>query len=234
MNNDPFDKELTKLYQQRKSQTVAPDIHLAPLTRKKRHSIISLLSIFTIGGAASFGIMAIISHFAKAPDEYKQVFISQHQIDVVEEHIKNNEKEPIAIKPTLPPLPKSPTPASEIASIHPAKHSTQVKHINNIELNAVPIISLPTFKEPKLSITPIYKEMPKMSQQALYEQHSGAIRLRYQIDAQGNVSNIVIIKSEVNRELQRAARKALAKWKYKPSDNIKSHYEIIFDFNPKK
>ena len=74
--------------------------------------------------------------------------------------------------------------------------------------------------------------MPKYSHQALQAQQYGTIRLRYEIDATGSVKNIKIVNSEVSRELQRSAKQALAKWKYKQSTNVQRSYEIIFEFNP--
>ncbi len=74
MKDEQFDKELSELYQQRKSKIIAPNITLSSPSTKRNYSVIKLLSIFTVGGIASFGIMAVMSYFAKNPEEQEQMF----------------------------------------------------------------------------------------------------------------------------------------------------------------
>jgi len=93
---------------------------------------------------------------------------------------------------------------------------------------------LPQINEPILSIKPVYKVMPKYPVHAQQKKHSGTIRFRYEIDSSGNVKNINIVNSDVSRELQKSARRALLKWKYNPIDKFLDSYEIIFEFNALK
>jgi len=234
MNDEQFDKELSGLYQQRKSQIVAPSITLSSPSTNRNYSVVKLLSIFTMGGIASFGIMAIISHFAKSPADHKQMFTKQHQVNIVEDAPKVIDDKVIVIKPKLPPKPNTPVLASELDLLAPVKNDVQASDVENIELNKVQIVKLPHLKEPNFLIKPVYTVMPKYSHKTLQERQSGAIRLRYEIDGTGSVKNIEVVNSEVSRELQRSAKKALAKWKYKPTDNVQSSYEIIFEFNQNK
>ncbi|GLX78271.1 hypothetical protein tinsulaeT_16110 [Thalassotalea insulae] len=234
MNNEPFDKELSALYQQRKSHIVAPNITLAESSNNKKYSLIKLLSIFTLGGVASFGIMAIMTHFAKSPEPQQPMLTSSHQVKIAEAPPKPVDDEVIVIKPELPPKPGTPTIESEIAKLAPAINSAQASNVENIDLNAIQIVKLPHLKEPEFIIKPIYKVMPKFSNNALRAQQSGSIRLRYEIDRLGDVRNIEIINSNVSRALQRSAKKALAQWKYTPGENIKKNYEIIFEFTAEK
>ena len=66
MKHQASDKEIDALYQQRKQQTSAPEINFSSLkkSKKPRYTLIQLLSILFCGGAASFGILAVISHFS--------------------------------------------------------------------------------------------------------------------------------------------------------------------------
>ncbi len=234
MNDEQFDKELSGLYQQRKSQIVAPNINLAASSENKKYSLVKLFSIFMAGGIASFGIMAIITHFAKSPEEQKQTFTTQHQVSIAEEHPRQADDKVIVIKPKLPPKPVTPGVESAVNLLAPIKNDVQTSGVKGIELNPVQVVKLPHLKEPEFLIKPVYKVMPKLSAKALREQKYGAIRLRYKIDGAGNVKNIEVINSEVSRGLQRSAKKALAKWKYQPADNVQRSYEIIFEFNPRK
>lgn len=234
MNDEQFDKELSTLYQQRKSQIVAPNIALASLSNRRKYSAVKLLSIFTMGGIVSFGIMAIITHLAKKPEEQQQMFTSQHQVKILEDIEKVVDEKVIVIKPKLPPKPKTPVLSSDLELLVPVKQEVSTSSVEKVELNAVQIVKLPHFKEPVFLLKPIHKVMPKYSQKTSQEQESGAIRLRYEIDIKGRVNNIEVVSSDVSRELRRSAKKALAKWKYAPNDKIQGHYEIIFEFNPEK
>ena len=234
MNDEQFDKELLELYQQRKSKIIAPNITLSSLSNKKNYSVVKLLSIFTVGGIASFGIMAIMSYFAKNPEEQKQMFSTQHQVNIVEDAPKVVDDKVIVIRPKLPPKPDAPVLAADLDLLAPVKNDVQASSVENIELNTVQIVKLPHLKEPDFLIKPVYTVMPKYSPKTIQERQSGAIKLRYEIDSTGSVRNIEVVNSEVSRELQRSAKKALAKWKYKPTDNVQSSYEIIFEFNLNK
>jgi len=235
MKDEQFDKELSRLYQQRKSQVITPDINLAEPSKIKKYSPFKLLSIFTVGGFASFGIMAIITHFATPSHEQKAIFTnSSHQVNITDVPPEKVDDKVIVIKPKLPPKPETPALVSEMDVLAPVKNEMQTNSIENIDLSAVQIVKLPHLKEPDFLIKPIYKVMPEFSYKAIQNQQSGAIRLRYEIDNTGSVKNIEVVNSEVSRVLQRSAKKALAKWKYKPSDNVQNSYEIIFEFSPRK
>lgn len=232
MKDEQFDKEITELYQQRKSQIVAPNVILTESVTKTKYSVFKLLSIITVGGMASFGIMAIVSHLAKKPEELKQPQLTQHQVSITKIPAKIKNDEIIVPKPKLPSKPENPAVQVKKSLLAPLNSNTHVNDVENFELNnMVQVVNLPQLKEPKLSIEPVYKVMPKYSNKSLRDTQSGAIRLRYEIDESGNVMNIDVVSNGVSRELQRSARKALAKWKYNPEDNVQRHYEIIFEFN---
>lgn len=232
MKDEQFDKEVSDLYQQRKSKLVAPNINLAGAANIKKYSLLKLFSIFTLGGFASFGIMAFITHFAKGPSEHNPKYISpSHQIEIAEEPEKQVDDIIPLIEPKLPPKPELPKLVTDSTILVPVTNEAKVNKVEDIGLHVVQIVKLPHLKEPEFLIKPIYKVMPKFSNKAL-QQKPGSIRLRYEIDSEGKVKNIKVIKSEVSRELQRSAKKALAKWKYAPNQSVQETHEIIFEFNP--
>lgn len=232
MKDEQFDKELSELYQQRKSKLVAPNINLAGASNIKKYSLLKIFSIFTFGGFASFGIMAVITHFAKGPSEHNPIYISpSHQIEIAEAPEKQVADIIPLTEPKLPPKPELPKLVSESNILVPVKSEAKVNKVEDIGLRVVQIVKLPHLKEPEFLIEPIYKVMPKFSNNAL-QQKSGSIRLRYEIDSEGKVKNIEVINSDVSRELQRSAKKALAKWKYAPSQSVEESHEIIFEFTP--
>lgn len=231
MNEDQFDKEISKLYQQRKSQLVAPKITLPEPSVKARYSGFKILSIFTLGGIASFGIMAIVSHFANNPQTVETTVSVNHPIKITDIPTETTTDTAIVLHPELPTKPEVSSVPTKKDLLVPLTNQTPVNNIDNFALNRVKIINLPQLKSPKVSIAPIYKVLPKYSGKALSNAQSGAIRLRYEIDALGNVQNIDVVSNEVSRDLARSAKKALAKWKYNPDDVAQRSYEVIFEFN---
>lgn len=234
MNDEQFDKELATLYQKRKSQIVAPSVSLEGIEAKPRSSIIKLCSVFAIGGLASFGIMALVTHLVEKPVPIMSTNDKNHHVDITEIELARNTEEMVLPKVELPPQPEVAAIVVRNESITPLKNGVKVNKVESIAMNMVQTVTLPQLKEPELTITPTYKVMPKFFPKTLHENQSGSIKLSYQIDESGGVVNIEVVESEVNRVLQRSAKKALAKWQYNPKDNLQSRYEIIFEFNSVK
>ncbi|MFB1000586.1 MAG: hypothetical protein QMC13_10240, partial [Colwellia sp.] len=177
MKHEGSDREIDSLYQQRKQQIVAPEIISSTLKKGKKpqYTIVQLLSILFFGSAASFGILAVISHFSthsKMPHNQTSQ-IALNIVDLKSENITPVDK---VVTIVIPPLvPKKPY----IAPIR-ANHK-QVLGINELP-NALPFsfpidvitVSInPSVKQPALSLVPIYQEQPKYSQKAIRAQQSG-------------------------------------------------------------
>lgn len=153
-----------------------------------------------------------------------------HQVNIEELTVNTKDEEVILPTPKLPSKPEKTIISNQTNLLSPLHESNHVMGVDNLDLNVVKIVNLPLLKDPKLTIEPIYKVMPIYSTKALKDNQSGDIRLRYNIDKLGNVNNIYIVSSTVGRELQRSAKKTLAKWRYNPIDNVQRDYEIIFEF----
>jgi len=230
MSSDNFDNEVSKLYQQRKAQIIVPQIDLKQPSKTRRLSTTALLSIFSAAGIASFGIMAIISHLSNSQVKKAINYNASHQIEVTKIiPIKEVEKT-VSIQQPLPPKPIIKQPKE--TSPPDIKRQVNQSYIapESIGSGQVQIITLPQLKEPKLAVKPVYKVLPKYALNSLQSKRSAKIQLKYKITPAGEVENIIIVKSSVNRKLQLAAKKALAQWQYAPNNNFKESYEIIFEF----
>jgi TonB family protein len=238
MKHEDNDREINALYQQRKQQVQAPEINLTSLqmSKKPRYTIVQLLIILFFGGAASFGILAVISHFSAQPN-MKTNQPSQTKWNVVElEHEEIKPIDEVIVIPIPPLVPPKPSVAPIYSKNEPVHGVKSLPNTLNISLPVdVVIVSIaPTIKQPALSLVPIYQEQPKYSHQAIRAEESGMVKLAYMISPQGNVSNITTVESSVNRELSLSARKALSKWRYLEGEYSEEGYEIIFDFTLEK
>jgi len=234
------DKELAALYQQRKQQIEAPEIHLPSLQKNKRprYSIVQLLSILFFGGAASFGILAVISHFSgqSTIPAYQTLETKLSVVELDYEQVKPNDK---VIAIVIPPLvPKKPyiAPASSKNENVLGVESLPIDSTFSLPVDVVTVSKTPTVKLPQLLLVPIYQEQPKYSNKAVRAKQSGIVKLAYNISPQGKVLNITTVESSQHRELNVSAKKALAKWRYRAGTYNQEGYEIVFDFtlNPKK
>lgn len=234
MSRDNFDKEMSTLYQQRKAQLVAPKISFNTPKKARRLSPLSLLTIFSVGGIASFGIMALISHLSHAPEVTTPLYSINHDIKLVKVTPVEDEKDVMAIPPPLPPKP----------AIKPP-HKTGLLHVNKpinnnfieperIVTAQVQLVTVPLLAEPTLAIKPIYKVMPKYPFNPQQGNKSGMIQLNYQVSSAGAVENITMVKSTLSKKLQLSAKKALAQWQYPAHNNFDGQYEIIFEFKGEK
>lgn len=231
MSHDNFDSELSKLYQKRKAEIIAPKVTFDKPVKRSKLSPFSILAIFSSAGIASFGIIAVISHFATTPIETATSNNKQHNI--ITKTIINVEEESdhsVEVAEQLPPMPPS-----KKASAEPMLLADQQVIINNVEPNhlvktKIQRVTLPQIQRPELAVQPTHKVLPTYSVNSLKSRQAGEVLLKYQIMPDGSVSDIRVLKSTVNRTLQQSAKKALAKWRYTPSDTYKENYEIIFAF----
>lgn len=230
MNPDYIDQEINQLYQQRKNSIRIPAVNVgdASLNRPGKFSITGIVTIFSMGGLVSFGLLAIISHFAHEP--IKPMLTSQvsHQIDLELTDPEKIADKTILVKDVLPPKPahiplKTKPPITVDNSNSP---SAEI----DLNINVAKVVVVPRLTQPEIELTPKYKVMPQYTAKAIIEKQSGAIKLTYQIDTQGKVENIEVLASDVNRELQRSAKQALAKWQFDTNLHSDKRHEIIFEF----
>ncbi|NZA26041.1 energy transducer TonB [Luteimonas sp. SJ-92] len=81
---------------------------------------------------------------------------------------------------------------------------------------------------------PIERVEPDYPVAALRAQEEGTVLLRVQVDAQGNPGDVEIARSSRSRELDRAARDAVRRWRFSPAlengQAVASTVEVPIDF----
>lgn len=229
MNGDNFDKELADLYQQRKTHIVTPNIDFNKVDKKGRFSMVKLLSIFFVAGCASFGIMAIVSHFSTMPTTKNTVVHTVHITDRVDLTSTEIDEKTILTNKPLPPKPAVNSPSAHVR-LEPKNENVAAQvQIDIIDEVIVQDISLPELSQPISKLKPIYKVLPKY---AHADAQQGEVDLSYRVDNLGQVIQIKVLESNVNRNLERSAKKALSKWRYSDDTNVEHELRVRFKFSP--
>ena len=227
---DQFDKDLAALYQQRKAKIDTPEIKLPESQPLKSGSIWRTLSILLAGSLCSFGILAIITHFAKGPNIEVTPQLVKHQVVVIPDmpiNKKNSELKRVA------PLPKEPNlnlPTKNQDRIKPDTATVKAQTDQVLDFTLLTSVDIPQLNKPESDFEPVFKIMPDYPLELLRDSKTGYVKLSYQVNTQGEVININVVESEGDRRLKRAAQRALAKWRYHSNSAPESNFEILFEF----
>lgn len=234
MSADKFDKELSELYQQRKQQTIVPELELSTAANKQQsnqRSPFHMLALLLAGGIASFGIMAMVNYFAKPDvhgslDQYKK-----HSVKIIE--LAPDKIEPNVLPPTppLPPKPEHTAPASTSTLEHTADIIAVEKPNIALEHSINDAINVPNIAQPTSQPAPIHKVMPEYPKSAVFARQSGTVKLAYRINEQGQVVDIISFNERSHRALEKSAKQALAKWQFSPQAHSDKTLEVMFEFN---
>ncbi len=230
MSDKKFDEDISLLYQQRKQEITAPEVNLskAKAVKTKRYSALQIIGIFFFGGAASFGILAFMNHLieqkvTEAESEPKTL------IRLVE--LTEASEDIVIIKPALAGA-KKPS-RIPLRREHPELLDKQTIATNlavDLPFDDVNIIPSKSPVQPILSLVPLNQELaassteqelqaivrvkPKYPMWAERDNIEGWVQLAFDINETGKVENVSVIDSEPKRIFNKAARKALLKWKY--------------------
>lgn len=79
-------------------------------------------------------------------------------------------------------------------------------------------------------LKPIVRISPKHPSKARRDGVSGWVELSFDINTNGEVVNVAVIKSEPERVFDREAKKALKKWKYAPQQEVKTNNKVTIPF----
>ena len=233
MSADSFDKELSGLYQQRKEQIQAPDIVTS--TTKQMYAKRSpwhVVALLLTGGAASFGIMAIVTHFAAPPAHNGAKHDQQHSVRIIElGEVKPQAKALLTVTPELPPQPESLPPKNVENSLAKQEQVVLFKAELPAQKALNPLVKLPKINAKSITINPIHRVMPEYPKSALHEQKSGTVKLQYRISDEGKAVDIASLNKQVDRVLVRSAKKALTQWRYAKENSSSQILEVEFEFN---
>lgn len=234
MQDENDDKRLTALYQKRKKSISAPEITFPQEYAKTRsYQSWEKLIVALLGGCfASFSIFAIISHLSHSnmPPAPKVVTVKQ-KTTIEFEHEDLSDLTTQAVENEIEKIKKT---ALINSTQRPAPHT---KTLSPLKVEA-PIISetlltnelLLQIKQPELKLQITHKVMPTLGKYKNISNSTGIVKLSYQVDLTGQVSNIKIVASSANKRVEKSAINALSQWQYIGVVDNETTMEIIFDF----
>lgn len=204
--------------------------------------VFALFSGVLISIGLFFGMHLMISSDNKQVADNKKipylVYLSDKQDTKIEKKKRVKPKEPEKKEPTkkIKIIKTNITPKiNQNVKVKPLQSSiapkvTDISTISSLSGAQVqaPVVSAPTLYDAK-SLEILRKVNPKYPRRAKIKKQSGSVQLSFLISKSGSVSNIVVLKSNPKDVFEKAAIKAIKKWKFKQS-NEEKNATITFNF----
>lgn len=174
------------------------------------------IAILTVATFVTFALFVAMHHLIKN-DQISVTKATPYSPIVLTYDIK--EKPPTErpkIKPQPEPLPK-PKLIEKVMESEPDTGFDSTLLVSNFAAPVIRNTIKPNFGTGDGDARPIVRVEPKYPTVAARDGIEGWVKLSFSITASGTVNNIQVIDAEPKRMFNQAARRALAKWKYKPN-----------------
>ncbi|TKB03728.1 TonB family protein [Alteromonas portus] len=187
-----------------------------PFAKAPSHKrALSLATIALAGGTVTAGLFVLMAEMIRQD----RVHISEAQPVFFEPIIYEPEDERTITKKPIAPIEQViKTPPQKVVEIDPEPNEGP----GNFEINTqVPNTALNlsinlNSAQGDMQATPQFRVDPTYPPEASRDGIEGWVKLGFTVSASGAVSDIKVLDSEPKRVFDRAARRALKKWKYKP------------------
>ncbi|MEP1554317.1 MAG: energy transducer TonB [Paraglaciecola sp.] len=130
------------------------------------------------------------------------------------------EDEPVITKKKVLPKPKvkpKPEPIPKMVETTPQQNLNPGLYVSSFEGPTINTGISPSLGMDDGMARPIVRVEPKYPPAAARDGKEGWVKLSFSISTQGTVNNIQVVDAEPKRVFNQAAKRALAKWKYKPN-----------------
>ena len=132
-------------------------------------------------------------------------------------------------RPAAPPVQQAAVQPAPTAPVRPAAEAAAPAPAPEPAVAA--LARKPAEPPPRREIIPIRTDEPRLSAVLMREQPHGTVRVLFQIQPDGSVSDANVVSS-TNRSLNRATVDAVKGWKFQPVDEILSvETELVYKFD---
>lgn len=192
------------------------------------------LSTALLASGITFGLFVMMDKLTSIDLDYIEPSKPYPLVDVV----MHEPKKDLTIKKPLKPLPEPKMPPPSLVKLETMPpDDTGVTGVYTAKL-PTPVVSqkkLSLFSKGDGEVTPVVRMEPKYPVTAARDGIEGWVKLVFTIDAAGQVKDIQVIEAEPSRIFNREAKRALARWKYKPQlvdgkPTAKTGNQVVLNF----
>ncbi|MEP1384504.1 MAG: TonB family protein [Paraglaciecola sp.] len=185
-------------------------------TPAPKFNISKLVGTFTLAAVITFATFAVM-HRLISNDEITRIPTTE---STVIDLYPDFEDEPVITKKKVLPEPKvkpKPEPIPKMVETTPQQNLNPGLYVSSFEGPTINTGISPSLGMDDGMARPIVRVEPKYPPAAARDGKEGWVKLSFSISTQGTVNNIQVVDAEPKRVFNQAAKRALAKWKYKPN-----------------
>jgi protein TonB len=191
-------------------------MHTLPALKLQQLNLGKLLSVLSTSAVITFALFVCMQKLISN----NEIVRSELKDYTIIDFIQNIEEKPVIERIRIKPKPLPQPKPEQVVKIIENDPDTGIDPTPQIPSFGNPVIKnnfVPTFTKQGGDARPIVRIEPKYPSQAARDGIEGWVKLSFTITPLGSVNNIQVLDANPKRTFNQAARRALAKWKYKPN-----------------
>jgi protein TonB len=191
-------------------------MHTLPALKLQQLNLGKLLSVLSTSAVITFALFVCMQKLISN----NEIVRSELKDYTIIDFIQNIEEKPVIERIRIKPKPLPQPKPEQVVKIIENDPDTGIDPTPQIPSFGNPVIKnnfVPTFTKQGGDARPIVRIEPKYPSQAARDGIEGWVKLSFTITPSGSVNNIQVLDANPKRTFNQAARRALAKWKYKPN-----------------
>jgi protein TonB len=191
-------------------------MHTLPALKLQQLNLGKLLSVLSTSAVITFALFVCMQKLISN----NEIVRSELKDYTIIDFIQNIEEKPVIERIRIKPKPLPQPKPEQVVKIIENDPDIGIDPTPQIPSFGNPVIKnnfVPTFTKQGGDARPIVRIEPKYPSQAARDGIEGWVKLSFTITPSGSVNNIQVLDANPKRTFNQAARRALAKWKYKPN-----------------